>query len=260
MISSNDNSLLKRLLSSFILIIIALTLNFTGGIILLIFVLILSYILLYEFYSITNIGIKTLPFYLTVSLFFFTITISFSNFYILSFIPVLVTLIFMGIFFKLTVWSYVAIFYLLIPLSILIALRMHLDLGVYMIFWCFIIVWSADSLSYLIGKSVGGPLLWKKVSPNKTWSGFWGGIIGATFIGYFSSSIMPINIVYPILISFLCGMMVAFGDLFESWIKRKFNKKDSSNLIPGHGGFLDRLDGFLFALIFVWLITIIGWV
>ncbi len=260
MLNSIDSGLLKRLISSIVLVSIALISNWTGGVVLFVFTLILSYVLLYEFYKVTNINYNTFSFYFTIAIFTIVLLISYSNFYILSFIPLLMALIFLGIFSKHKTWSALAVVYLLPPLTIMLAFREHVDVGIYMIFWCFIIVWSADCLSYVLGRSIGGPLLWKSISPNKTWSGFIGGLLGATIIGYYASYLMPFNISYAAILSMLCALIVALGDLLESWLKRKFNKKDSSNFIPGHGGFLDRLDGFLFAIVFIWIITIMGWV
>ena len=151
------------------------------------------------------------------------------------------------------------IFYVIFPISILIFVREHIDMGFIYIIWCFIVVWSIDIVSYLCGSYFRGPLLFKSISPNKTWSGFSFGFLASILSGYSGAHLLGINIFYGIIIGCLCGLFVPSGDLFESWVKRKFNKKNSAEYIPGHGGFLDRLDGFLFAVILVWLGVIYGW-
>ena len=116
------------------------------------------------------------------------------------------------------------------------------------------VVIFADSFAYGVGTLVGGPKIWRKVSPNKTWAGMIGGMIGATLfllgvtyggalfadIGLTDRSYMLAVVLGPIL-----AVIAQAGDLFESWLKRKAGVKDSSRLIPGHGGFFDRFDGLI---------------
>ena len=99
---------------------------------------------------------------------------------------------------------------------------------------------------------IGGAKLWPRVSPSKTWSGFLIGISSGALLGLAALSIYAVQI-FPvplILLGLLVGAISQGGDLFESSLKRHFNVKDSSHLIPGHGGFMDRLDGFLAAASF----------
>jgi len=117
--------------------------------------------------------------------------------------------------------------------------------------WIFSIVWLSDVGGYFFGKIFGGIKL-SKFSPNKTISGLVGSIILSQIAFYFPSKILY-NFTYGFNIFltqlFLCIVSV-FGDIFFSYIKRKNNIKDYSNLIPGHGGLLDRIDGFIFVIIF----------
>jgi len=106
-----------------------------------------------------------------------------------------------------------------------------------------------DIFALFFGKMLGGKKLAPKISPNKTWAGFYGGLIssaiaGYFFYNYFISNYIDINSLY---VSIIISLLAQIGDLFESKIKRSFAIKDSGSLIPGHGGFLDRLDGFVFA-------------
>ncbi|MEW2916856.1 phosphatidate cytidylyltransferase [Ruegeria sp. ANG10] len=116
--------------------------------------------------------------------------------------------------------------------------------------WLISVVVATDVAGYFVGKTFGGPKFWPKVSPKKTWSGTAGGwaaaaIVGAVFAIYAGFGFMFV------VISVLASMASQAGDIVESATKRKFEVKDSSNLIPGHGGFLDRFDGMMGAALFV---------
>jgi len=109
----------------------------------------------------------------------------------------------------------------------------------------FAIVWTTDIMGYFAGRAIGGPKLLPTVSPKKTWSGAIVGTLGAMIIavlvaGYYGS----FNKAAIAIVALLLSVVAQTGDLFESWIKRQFGAKDASQLIPGHGGVMDRLDGF----------------
>ncbi len=109
----------------------------------------------------------------------------------------------------------------------------------------FAIVWTTDVFAYFAGRALGGPKLLPAVSPKKTWSGAVVGVIGAILIALFVASLFgSFNRTAIIVIAFVLSVVSQCGDLFESWVKRQFGAKDSSHLIPGHGGVMDRLDGF----------------
>ncbi len=149
-------------------------------------------------------------------------------------------------------------FYLALPFYILIYLNnYHLD-GKILIFWLFSIVWASDSSAYIFGSLIKGKKFFPSVSPNKTWAGF----IFSLVFSVISSSVFSmyfniINIYYSMLLGLVIGLFTTFGDLFESYLKRINNKKDSSKLIPGHGGVLDRLDGFLFAIVIMFVFILL---
>ena len=121
------------------------------------------------------------------------------------------------------------------------------------ILWVLFVVWATDVGGYIVGKSIGGPKLCPKISPNKTWAGLLGGMLFSAVITYLF--VVTLNHYYDATLSMkyfvLSSVVLAFisqaGDIFESKIKRYLNIKDSSNLIPGHGGIFDRIDGLLFA-------------
>ncbi len=109
--------------------------------------------------------------------------------------------------------------------------------------------WAADIFAFLVGSALRGPKLWPRFSPNKTWSGFAGGLAGATGASVaVAASFMHLSLVGAGLIGLVGGLATMAGDLWESVLKRRFGVKDSGDLIPGHGGLLDRVDGLMFAV------------
>ena len=126
-----------------------------------------------------------------------------------------------------------------------ILLRHDAAYGFAVIALLFAIVWTTDVCGYFAGRALGGPKLMPLVSPKKTWSGAIVGTAGAMIVGLLVVSLFgSFNTVAILAITFVLSVLAQFGDLFESWVKRQFGAKDSSRLIPGHGGVMDRLDGF----------------
>jgi phosphatidate cytidylyltransferase len=128
------------------------------------------------------------------------------------------------------------------------------DLGLAVIGWSFAVVWFTDIAAYFTGRALGGPKLMPRFSPKKTWSGAIGGTLAGTLCGYGVWAMTPQAAMIAgagaaIAGSFAASVASQAGDLFESAIKRRFGAKDSSHLIPGHGGFLDRLDGYWAVLV-----------
>jgi phosphatidate cytidylyltransferase len=123
--------------------------------------------------------------------------------------------------------------------------------GMIIIFWLFAVVWGTDTVAYFTGRSLGGPKLWPRISPKKTWSGAVGGLVGGVLLGCLLIAAFGMSVTWQhITLSIAFSVLTQCGDLYESAIKRRYNVKDSGNLIPGHGGFMDRLDGFIFAVVF----------
>ena len=115
----------------------------------------------------------------------------------------------------------------------------------------FAIVWTTDVLGYFAGRAFGGPKLLPAVSPKKTWSGAIAGALGAILVALVVAAIFgPFNRIAIAAIALLLSVLAQLGDLLESWVKRQFGAKDASHLIPGHGGVMDRLDGFWAAALF----------
>jgi phosphatidate cytidylyltransferase len=124
----------------------------------------------------------------------------------------------------------------------------------------FISIWSCDSFAYFIGRKYGKHKLFPRHSPKKSWEGAIAGFIGSILAFYILNIVFSINLkpIHSILLGTLIGILGQMGDLFESNLKRWAEIKDSSNLIPGHGGFLDRFDSIIFTspLILVYLILV----
>ena len=116
--------------------------------------------------------------------------------------------------------------------------------------WLIAVVVATDVAGYFVGKAVGGPKFWPRVSPKKTWSGTAGGWVAAALVGVVFAVHAGFGFMF-VVVSVLASMASQAGDIVESATKRKFDIKDSSNLIPGHGGFLDRFDGMMGAALFV---------
>jgi phosphatidate cytidylyltransferase len=109
-------------------------------------------------------------------------------------------------------------------------------------------VWITDIFAYFSGRAIGGPLLWPRLSPHKTWAGAIGGTAGGVAAGTLVAYASGIDkLVVVGMIALTLSVLAQAGDLFESAVKRRFGAKDASHLIPGHGGVMDRLDGFLVA-------------
>ncbi|MEW6018503.1 MAG: phosphatidate cytidylyltransferase [Pseudomonadota bacterium] len=144
------------------------------------------------------------------------------------------------------------VLYIAAPVLALVWLRDAPD-GRLWVFLLFGVAWSADIAAFLVGSVLKGPKLWPRFSPNKTWSGFVGGLVFATGAGAALSAALKLGIA-PLAgaaIGLLGGLATMGGDLWESMVKRRFGVKDSGDLIPGHGGLLDRVDGLMFAVLVV---------
>lgn len=120
--------------------------------------------------------------------------------------------------------------------------------GLVLTLWLLAVVIASDIMGYFAGRLLGGPKFWPRISPKKTWSGTIAGWIGALIVGWaFSGALGSVVILFSPIVAF-AGQM---GDIAESAIKRRAGVKDSSNLIPGHGGVLDRFDAVILAVLVV---------
>ncbi|MTJ84095.1 MAG: phosphatidate cytidylyltransferase [Telmatospirillum sp.] len=141
-------------------------------------------------------------------------------------------------------WMAAGALYIGLPALSLVWLRGQ---GRETVFWLLLLVWATDIGAYAAGRAIGGPKLMPRVSPKKTWAGLAGGMVSAALVGGGAGLVYEISPTVLALLSALLAIVAQAGDLAESWVKRRFGVKDSSAIIPGHGGVLDRLDGLLAA-------------
>lgn len=154
-------------------------------------------------------------------------------------------------------WAAMGVLYAGLPSVALVWLRGDADAGRHTVFWLLLLVWATDIGAYACGRLIGGPLLLPAVSPKKTWAGLLGGVISAGAVGLAAGLVLSLP--YPWMVMAVSGMLAVVaqaGDLLESWVKRRWGVKDSSNIIPGHGGVLDRVDGLLAASLAVTLASL----
>jgi len=144
-------------------------------------------------------------------------------------------------------WAVIGIVYLGVPAVAFLALR-DLPHGMQLVFWLVIVVVATDVFAYLTGRSLGGPKLAPRISPGKTWSGLAGGATAALITGAVFAFLVGWGWLQGGIFALILALVAQSGDLFESFVKRRAGVKDSGRLIPGHGGLLDRLDGYLFAV------------
>ena len=155
-------------------------------------------------------------------------------------------------------WAAAGILYAAIVAICPIMLRRDPQAGFAALLVLFATVWSTDIFAYLAGRRLGGPLLWPTVSPKKTWAGavggLAGGVVAGSIVAYASTGTHP---VVGGVLALILSIATQGGDLVEFAVKRRFGAKDASALIPGHGGVMDRVDGFLLAALVAVLIGVL---
>lgn len=156
-------------------------------------------------------------------------------------------------------WMGLGLAYVAIPCAGFLLLRQAEPFGLAAVVFILVVVWATDIAAYFGGRALGGPKLWPKVSPKKTWSGALTGLVAAVAAGGITVGLTKAG-------DFRAGLLLAAplsiaaqaGDLFESAVKRRFDVKDSGTIIPGHGGVLDRVDGLFGAAALAWLLAAAG--
>ncbi|CAA7617341.1 Phosphatidate cytidylyltransferase [Candidatus Terasakiella magnetica] len=155
-------------------------------------------------------------------------------------------------------WAGAGAIYAGLPSVTMVWLREMPENGGALIGWLLMVVWATDIGAYAFGRLIGGPLLLPVVSPKKTWAGLLGGMLCAGLVGAITANLLGQgNGIVLALVSAVTAVVAQIGDLFESWVKRRWGVKDSSTIIPGHGGVLDRVDGLLSASLVVAALVLI---
>jgi phosphatidate cytidylyltransferase len=155
------------------------------------------------------------------------------------------------------IWALAGLAYAVLPAAALVWLRADPSLGAAAVIYLFAVAWTTDTASYAAGRMIGGPKLVPHISPRKTWSGFFAGVFAPLLVGLvFATVLQSGSVWWLLLVSLALALACQMGDLLESWVKRQFGVKDMSGLIPGHGGFLDRIDGLLLAAVLAAVIAL----
>jgi phosphatidate cytidylyltransferase len=152
-------------------------------------------------------------------------------------------------------WKFLGLAYILTPCISLIYIK-ELPNGSDIVMWLMLVVWATDVGGMLVGRTFGGPKMAPKISPKKTWSGLAGGVVSSMLVGLLFSFAFEGTALFFAIFSGVMAVVEQISDLTESKYKRFFDVKDSGNLIPGHGGILDRVDGLTLTAPIVALITI----
>jgi phosphatidate cytidylyltransferase len=149
-----------------------------------------------------------------------------------------------------SVWTVMGILFIATPCLAFSELRMLPSQGLETVVWILCIVWATDSAAYLAGSALGGPKLAPLISPNKTWVGSVSGLAAGIVAGITLATLAGLSPVATYVAACAgVSVLTQCGDMAESFLKRTFGVKDASDLIPGHGGALDRLDGLIFATV-----------
>ena len=146
-------------------------------------------------------------------------------------------------------WAAAGFFYAAAAEMASVLVRLDLVKGFAALMFVLLVVWVTDSGGYFAGRSIGGPKLWPRVSPKKTWAGAAGGFAASLAVAA-GFAVFGLGKTLPLLVlSAVLSVVSQLGDLFESAVKRRFGVKDLGHIIPGHGGLMDRLDGFVAAVV-----------
>lgn len=257
--SFNETNLKQRIVSSSVLVPVALMAVYAGGYFYALFVIAAAIAGVFEWMHMmvpkADSYTKTLPAILVMVALGFAQTRSFALgivFIILSSFIVFTAVSRKDVKKRLGVaWIVAGLPYVTFCGVSLLYLRNIEEVGRTLTFFLMLSVWATDIGAFIAGRLIGGPKLLPEVSPNKTWAGLIGGAMAAAVTGgVFISVSYPGNTVTFSLIAVLLAIVSQAGDLFESYVKRRSGVKDSGNLIPGHGGVLDRIDGLIFASVF----------
>ncbi len=253
------SNLVSRILTAFVFGTIALCLTWFGGVLFFLFVWGIGGFILYEWVNITKEKWSTLQkilagiFYLVFGLF---LILSAPAVLIFGVLIVLAALLSIGSLENIG-WVFCGFLYASVPVVALSFLRGHEVLGFWVVIFLFVVVWGTDIVAYFGGRAFRGPKLASRFSPNKTWSGAvsgtLAGILGGILVAFWAFDKSLVNFFMPLL-ALVLSIISQISDLGQSWLKRRFSVKDSSSLLPGHGGFMDRMDGLVGAAFLLYII------
>ncbi|MFH1796164.1 MAG: phosphatidate cytidylyltransferase [Pseudomonadota bacterium] len=255
------SNLQLRIVSGVVLAVVVLALTWTGGVPFRLLAAAIGALVFYEWTTVSNLR-RDRPLWVAAWILVAITLVALAaglNGYpmlILAIVPTLLLLA-IGRVRELGTLAAIGMAYAVLPAVALAFLRGGDTSGLLAILYLFAVVWGTDIFAYFVGRAVGGPKLAPSISPGKTWSGAVGGAVAALVAGwiaaYFSGHPSPLLMG---LLALPLSAVSQAGDLFESGFKRRFGAKDSSRLIPGHGGVMDRVDGLVAAAVALYLA---GW-
>lgn len=246
------SGLMLRVLSALVLLPVALGIAWAGGLAFVVLAVVVALLFLGEWFAITGTATASLQ-----ALVGFFVIVDCAAAYHLGYPGISLAAPFVGALIVYGLddfnprgrWAGEGVFYSGVALYALLAIREGENGRTFLLF-LFAVVWGTDILAYFVGRAVGGPKLWARVSPNKTWSGAIGGFVFAIVFGVGAVvALGQANLIAWAVLAGVLSIVSQLGDLLESGIKRRFDVKDSSHLIPGHGGIMDRIDGLVSAAI-----------
>ncbi len=252
------SELTLRVISALVLIAVVLGVTWLGGAAFVVFCALVSAIVLYEFLKIVR---KSFPDSLGSAVFAgFAIVVASGFVYgegngaLLVLAGAVSVVLLLELFESRRIWGAAGLAYTALAFLALVMLRGDEPVGLHAVFLLFACVWGTDTAAYFAGRTIGGPKLAPAISPKKTWSGFFGGIAGALIAGFIILYLAGYSPgMAAAVLCILLSIVSQIGDLIESWIKRRFEVKDSGTLIPGHGGMFDRIDGLITASVAAWI-------
>lgn len=249
-----------RIISAIVLAVIVLTITWIGGQTFTLLWAVAAFFILKEFTSICGKSIsipQKMSSFAALFLIIASWLIGDRDTALILFAAGFVVLAIWQFIFSRSIWAACGLSYAALPFFAMSDLRSDNYNGLVVILLLYACVWGADVFAYFSGRTIGGPKLAPRISPNKTWSGFIGSLVGALLLTYLVDITAGFQPIYTFFVIMLLAAIVSqLGDLMESSIKRKFDVKDSGTIIPGHGGVLDRTDGLVVAAVFLWLVSV----
>jgi len=246
------SDLKRRVPSAIAMIVLALGVTWYGGFPFLLFWTLAALIVWYEWASIVRVAHKTTVlalgfFAIAVSAVFLSMHLPLAALGAIAGGAVLATVLTGGSD-TTRYWSGAGLVYAGLAFLPVVLLRNDIEFGFFAVIWIYAVVWLTDIAAYFFGRFIGGPKLAPAISPKKTWSGALGGtlfgVVGGVAIATIANARFAL---LSLAIALLVSIASQMGDIFESFVKRKFGKKDASGILPGHGGVMDRIDGFVMA-------------
>lgn len=252
-----------RIVSAIVLIVVVLAATWLGGLAFKAVAAAIGLLIYYEWSTITRLAEGSLRAnafgWLSMALICLNMLFGQADMTVPLFAGLVITMAIPSMLRRVSWWQSGGLFYAGLSAISLSAIRGEDSLGFIAMLFVFVVVWATDILAYFVGRAVGGPKLAPRISPGKTWSG----AIGGTVAGVAGGLLVAMTHFQDIglwvgLVALALSVASQIGDLFESFIKRRFGVKDSSKLIPGHGGVMDRVDGLVFACFAAFFLAIAG--